>query len=213
MFAEKYASAKHNKVNFYISENDTLQIVCPVDCPKGECRLILEFSNTEHTEEEPNKKIYFDEYIQSLLFPCKRVLTEVIESRQTFERQLNLQSIIEGEKQNEKRSEQNMEATLVDVAVEESELRERLAVLATCQPQLTPAQSFGKIVKLIRKQVGLSLDELALITGIPKNVVRDIEAGKAFFDVVLSNLYQLATVSGVDPQFLLWCYLGPILDE
>lgn len=63
------------------------------------------------------------------------------------------------------------------------------------------AKSFGDTFKGKRKEVGLSQDEIALLSGIDRSYVGRIERGEV--NVSLEKVYLLAKVIGCSPKDLL----------
>ncbi len=63
------------------------------------------------------------------------------------------------------------------------------------------AKSFGDIFKGKRKEVGLSQDEIALLSGIDRSYVGRIERGEV--NISLEKVYLLADVIGCSPKDLL----------
>ena len=63
------------------------------------------------------------------------------------------------------------------------------------------AKSFGDTFKGKRKEVGLSQDEIALLSGIDRSYVGRIERGEV--NISLEKVYLLAKVIGCSPKDLL----------
>ena len=66
---------------------------------------------------------------------------------------------------------------------------------------MDPAIAFGKVLRLLRKQAGLSQEQLALTAGIERNFVSLIERG--INQPTIRVIFKLAAPLGIAPSELL----------